>query len=60
MVSITDMATNTKDKMLFARVEEALIRRLKRVAKSIDRAPSWIVREAVKAELDRIEGKVTK
>lgn len=58
MVSITDMATSTKDKMLFARVEEALIRRLKRVARQIDRAPSWIVREAVKAELDRIEGKV--
>jgi predicted transcriptional regulator len=58
MVSITDMATSTKDKMLFARVEEALIKRLKRVARQIDRAPSWIVREAVKAELDRIEGKV--
>jgi predicted transcriptional regulator len=58
MVFIMDMATSTKDKMLFARVEEALIRRLKRVAKQIDRAPSWIVREAVKAELDRIEGKV--
>lgn len=57
MISITGMATNTKDKMLFARVEEALIRRLKRVAKQIDRAPSWVVREAVKAELDRIEGK---
>jgi predicted transcriptional regulator len=51
------MATNTKDKMLFARVEEALIRRLKRVAKQIDRPPSWVVREAVKAELDRIEGR---
>lgn len=49
--------TTTKDKMLFARVEESLIRRLKRVAKQIDRAPSWIVRQAVKAELDRIEGK---
>ena len=57
MISIVGMATSTKDKMLFARVEEALIRRLKRVARQIDRAPSWIVREAVKAELDRIEGK---
>jgi predicted transcriptional regulator len=51
------MATNIKDKMLFARVEEALIKRLKRVAKQIDRAPSWIVREAVRAKLDELEGK---
>lgn len=46
-----------KDKAIFVRADKRLIDRLRRVAARIDRPSSQIVREAVKAELDRIEGK---
>ena len=46
-----------KDGFLHIRVEAKLIERLRKAALRIDRPSSQIVREAVKAELDRIEGK---
>lgn len=47
----------TKDEVIHVRADTKLIERLRRVAQRIDRPSSQIVREAVKAELDRIEGK---
>jgi len=46
-----------KDKAIYVRADQRLVQRLRRVAQRIDRPSSQIVREAVKAELDRIEGK---
>lgn len=54
------MAKTAKSEMIFARVDKKLAERLTRIATRIDRPSSQIVREAVKAELDRIEGKVSK
>lgn len=48
----------TKDNVIHVRADNKLLERLRRVAARIDRPSSQIVREAVKAELDRIEGKV--
>ena len=48
----------SKSEMIFARADKKLVERLQKVAARIDRPSSQIVREAVKAELDRIEGKV--
>lgn len=47
----------TKTKAIYVRADKSLIQRLNRVAAQVDRPSSQIVREAVKAELDRIEGK---
>lgn len=47
----------TKDDFIHVRTDAKLVERLRRVAQRIDRPSSQIVREAVKAELDRIEGK---
>lgn len=46
-----------KDEFIHIRVEAKLIERLRKAARRLDRPSSQIVREAVKAELDRIEGK---
>lgn len=46
-----------KIKAIYVRADEKLVERLRRVAQRVDRPSSQIVREAVKAELDRIEGK---
>jgi predicted DNA-binding protein len=52
------MTTRTpKSEMIFARADKKLVERLHKVSTRIDRPSSQIVREAVKAELDRIEGK---
>lgn len=49
--------STSKDSFLHIRADRRLIERLRRVSQRIDRPSSQIVREAVKAELDRIEGK---
>jgi predicted transcriptional regulator len=49
-----------KDEIIHVRAEAKLIDRLRKVARRIDRPSSQIVREAVKAELDRIEGKTSR
>lgn len=48
----------TKDLTIYARVEKGLAERLYRTATKHDIPASQIIRAAVKAELDRIEGKV--
>jgi predicted transcriptional regulator len=55
-VTLPPMKTS-KSEMIFARADKKLVERLQRVAARVDRPSSQIVREAVKAELDRIEGK---
>ena len=52
------MKATTKDEAIYVRADKRLVERLRRIAQRIDRPSSQIVREAVKAELDRIEGKV--
>lgn len=47
----------TKGDFIHVRTDSKLLDRLRRVAQRIDRPSSQIVREAIKAELDRIEGK---
>lgn len=47
----------TKDDFIHVRADGKLLERLRKVSQRIDRPSSQIVREAVKAELDRIEGK---
>jgi len=46
-----------KDSAIYVRADRRLVERLRRIAARVDRPSSQIVREAVKAELDRIEGK---
>lgn len=47
----------TKDITIYARVDKGLAERLQRAATRSDIPASQIIRAAVKAELDRIEGK---
>lgn len=47
----------TKDITIYARVDKGLAERLQRAALKSDVPASQIIRAAVKAELDRIEGK---
>lgn len=46
-----------KDLTIYARVDKGLAERLQRIAHKNDIPQSQIIRTAVKAELDRIEGK---
>ena len=54
--SLPSMKTE-KDSAIYVRADRRLVERLRRIAARVDRPSSQIVREAVKAELDRIEGK---
>lgn len=57
MLNIVAAMKQEKDKAIYVRADKRLVERLRRVAQRIDRPCSQIVREAVKAELDRLEGK---
>jgi predicted DNA-binding protein len=48
------MATKTKDKVIFVRSDRQLDKRIRKAAQLLDRPAAQIVREAIKAELDRL------